>query len=108
MKRNKKKTGNRYQNHYNDNLVKILTSDSIFSDVMLGKNHWSTAYKAKSYKNLDRKSDNYLVYCSSCNRVWENHYIYNPTVYHDSIPTYGKKRIECKRCMEENKNGQND
>ena len=93
-----KKYYSKYKNYYSDSLIKILTADSIFSEVMLGKNYLGTTYRAKAYKSIDKKSDNYLVYCSSFNKIWENHYKYNPTVYHNNVPTYGKKRVQCKKC----------
>tara|TARA_R110000824_G_scaffold34594_1_gene109536 strand:- start:433 stop:768 length:336 start_codon:yes stop_codon:yes gene_type:complete len=107
VKKNKK-NGHKHQNHYNDDIIDILTSDSILSDVMLGKSCRELSYKSTGRRNIDRSSDNYLVYCSSCNKVWEDHYRYKPVVYHDNVPTYGKKRIKCKICKEENKNGQNN
>ena len=108
MSKIKKRLGRKYHNHYSNDLVKILTADSILSDVMLGKHCLTASYKTTRRRNIDRSSDNYLAYCSSCNKVWENHYKYNPTIYHDNLPTYGKKRIQCKKCKEENKNGQNN
>ena len=42
---------------------------------------------------------------NECKKIWENHYSYNPTIYHDNIPTYGKKRLDCKPCRKE-MNGQ--
>ena len=97
----KKSSSKRYNNHFSDELVKILTADSILSDVYLGNQHLQSNYKPSGRRNIDRSSDNYLVYCTSCKKIWENHYSYNPTIYHDNIPTYGKKRLDCKPCRKE-------
>ena len=102
MRKIKNKYKKRYKNQYSRNIIEILTADSIMSDVMLGKNYLGLGYKTKTYKSQDRKSDNYLVYCTSCKKIWENHYKYNPTVYHENVPTYGKSRIKCRKCKEKN------
>ena len=94
-------------NCYSDELREIFTAESVLSDVYLGNHHLSFAYKTTRRRNIDRSSDTYLVYCTLCNQVWEDHYRYKPTVYHDNVPTYGKKRIKCKKCKEAIKNGQN-
>ena len=102
-----KKNSRRHQNQYSAELIDIFTYDSILSDVMLGKVCREMSYKTSGRRNIDRSSDTYLVYCTLCNQVWEDHYRYKPTVYHDNVPTYGKKRIKCKKCKEAIKNGQN-
>ena len=98
LNKTKKNKIRMYDNYYSDELISIFTADSILSDVYLGKCHTSHAYKTTKRRNIDRSSDNYLVYCTSCKLVWENHYKYKPRVYHDNVPAYGKKRLTCEKC----------
>ncbi len=101
--KNNKNSRKTYDNYYSDELREIFTAESVLSDVYLGKQHLSFAYKTTRRRNLDRSSDNYLMYCTSCNMVWENHM---NKVYHDNLPSYGKTRKKCERCKRREQNGQ--
>tara|TARA_R110000744_G_scaffold177403_4_gene296195 strand:- start:560 stop:895 length:336 start_codon:yes stop_codon:yes gene_type:complete len=108
IKNNKKPKRKIYDNHYSEELVKILTANSILSDVYLGKQHLQFSYTTTRRRNLDRSSDNYLVYCTNCKLVWENHYRYKGRFYYDNIPSYGKKRVTCERCEKDLLDEQNN
>ena len=89
-------------NFYSDELREIFTAESVLSDVYLGNHHLSFAYKTTRRRNIDRSSDNYLMYCTSCKMVLENHIT---KVYHDNLPSYGKTRKKCERCKRREQNG---
>jgi len=87
------------------NIRDLAVQDGIIADVMVGRTsiHLKTA-TAKSRTSCSN-ADNKTFFCEDCKKVWElqldnRHGSVKTTIFHTHVPSYGKRRKKCSRCLD--------